>query len=308
MPAADAPLRLGVALVMLVGIGALWGLGAPLVRFARLEGLGTFSVVLWQSAVGLIVLAAVQMVRGRFDLPRDPASLLLYAVVGMLGIVLPHLAGYWALGHIPAGVHALLTSLVPMFALALALGLRIERFRPVRALGLGLGAAAVALLVLPDESLPPSVPVVFVFISALAPLCYALESAFVAHMSRAQAGALQALLGGSLVAMLVMVPLTYAAGQPILPRSTQPAMLALVLSGASSALAYAGYVSLLRSAGSVFATQVAYLVTAWAMLWSVLILGERHGPWVWLAMGLLFAGLFLVQPRPKLAPPVPPLT
>ncbi|MGL4412860.1 DMT family transporter [Roseinatronobacter monicus] len=308
MPAADAPLRLGVALVMLVGIGALWGLGAPLVRFARLEGLGTFSVVLWQSAVGLIVLAAVQMVRGRFDLPRDPASLLLYAVVGMLGIVLPHLAGYWALGHIPAGVHALLTSLVPMFALALALGLRIERFRPVRALGLGLGAAAVALLVLPDESLPPSVPVVFVFISALAPLCYALESAFVAHMSRAQAGALQALLGGSLVAMLVMVPLTYGAGQPVLPRSAQPAMLALVLSGASSALAYAGYVSLLRSAGSVFATQVAYLVTAWAMLWSVLILGERHGPWVWLAMVLLFAGLFLVQPRPKLAPTVPPLT
>lgn len=308
MPAADAPLRLGVALVMLVGIGALWGLGAPLVRFARLEGLGTFSVVLWQSAVGLIVLAAVQMLRGRFDLPRDPASLLLYAVVGMLGIVLPHLAGYWALGHIPAGVHALLTSLVPMFALALALGLRIERFRPVRALGLGLGAAAVALLVLPDESLPPSVPVVFVFISALAPLCYALESAFVAHMSRAQASALQALLGGSLVAMLVMVPLTYAAGQPILPRSAQPAMLALVLSGASSALAYAGYVSLLRSAGSVFATQVAYLVTAWAMLWSELILGERHGPWVWLAMALLFAGLFLVQPRPRLAASIPPLT
>jgi len=307
MPTADAPLRLGVALVMLVGIGALWGLGAPLVRFARLEGLGTFSVVLWQSAVGLIVLAAVQLVRGRFDLPRDPASLLLYAVVGMLGIVLPHLAGYWALGHIPAGVHALLTSLVPMFALALALGLRIERFRPVRALGLGLGAAAVALLVLPEESLPPSVPVVFVFISALAPLCYALESAFVAHMSRAQAGALQALLGGSVVALLVMVPVTYAAGQPIVPTQPSLALLALAVSGTSGALAYAGYVWLLRSAGSVFATQVAYLVTAWAMLWSVLILGERHAPWVWLAMVLLFAGLFLVQPRPRLAPTVLPL-
>ena len=307
MPKPDTPLRLGMALVMLAGIGALWGLGAPLVRFARLEGLGTFSIVLWQSAVGLIVLAGIQVARGRFDLPRDRASLLLYGVVGMLGIVLPHLAGYWALGHIPAGVHALLTSLVPMFALALALGLRIERFRAVRALGLGLGAAAVALLVLPEQSLPPSVPVAFVFISALAPLCYAVESAFVAHMSRAQAGALQALLGGSVVALVVMVPVTVASGQPLWPAQPSPALFALMLSGASGALAYTGYVSLLRSAGSVFATQVAYLVTAWAMLWSVLILDERHGPLVWLAMGLMFIGLFLVQPRPKLAPAVPPI-
>jgi drug/metabolite transporter (DMT)-like permease len=302
----DTPLRLGIALAALVGIGALWGLGAPLVRFARLDGLGTFSVVFWQSAVGLVMLCILQLLRGRSALPRDPASLLLYAVVGLLGIVLPHLAGFWALGHIPAGVHALLTSLAPMFALALALGLRIERFRPLRALGLGLGAAAVALLVLPERSLPPSVPVGFVFISALAPLCYAIESAFVAHMSRAQAGALQALLGGSVVALLVMGPLTLAAGQPIIPAQANPALLAVIVSGASSALAYAGYVALLRRAGSVFATQVAYLVTAWAMLWSVLLLSERHGPWVWLALLLMFAGLFLVQPRPRLAPTVPP--
>ncbi|WP_296473486.1 DMT family transporter [Roseinatronobacter sp.] len=307
MRSPDTPLRLGAALAVLVAIGALWGLGAPMVRFARLAGLGTFSVVLWQSAVGLVVLCFVQVLRGRFDLPRDPASLLLYAVVGLLGIVLPHLAGYWALGHIPAGVHALLTSLVPMFALALALGLRIERFRILRAFGLCLGAVAVALLVLPEQSLPASVPVAFVFVSALAPLCYALESAFVAHMSRAQAGALQALLGGSVVALLVMVPVTLVAGQPVLPQQFDAAILALILSGASGALAYAGYVALLRRAGSVFATQVAYLVTAWAMLWSVLILGERHSPWVWLALVLMFAGLFLVQPRPRLAPTVPPV-
>ena len=64
---------------------------------------------------------------------------------------------------------------------------------------------------------------------------------------------------------------------------------------------------LLRSAGSVFAMQVAYLVTGWAMLWSILFLGERHGPLVWLALLVLFAGLFLVQPRPRLPVSPPPV-
>ncbi len=289
-----------LALAALIGIGALWGLGAPLVRYARLEGLDPFGIVLWQSAVGLVVIGIVQALRGRLALPCDRGSLALYAAVGLLGIVLPHLAGYWALGHIPAFAHALLTSLVPILALALALGLRIERFEPLRALGIVLGALAVALLIVPQGSLPDSVPVVFVFVSALAPLCYALESAFVAHVSRARAGALQALAGGSLVALAVMVPVTWASGAPLWPAGPEPAVMAVVASGMASALAYAGYVALLRRAGSVFATQVAYLVTGWAMLWSVLFLGERPSGWVWLSLAVLFAGLFLVQPRPKL--------
>ncbi len=293
------------AVAALIAIGALWGLGAPLVRFARLDGMVPVSIVLWQSVVGLAALVIIQTLRGRLALPLDRGSLLLYALVGLLGIVLPHLAGFWALGHIPAFAHAFLTSLVPIFALLLTLALSIERFEPMRALGLALGALAVAILILPQGSLPESVPLVFLFVSALAPLCYALESAFVAHLSRAEAGALQALVGGSVVAVVLMVPLTWAAGAPLWPGEASPAVLAVLGSGVAGVLAYAGYVALLRSAGSVFATQVAYLVTGWAMFWAVLLLGERPSGWVWLALVALFAGLFLVQPRPKLAALLP---
>ena len=289
-----------LALVALVGVGALWGLGAPLVRIARLDGISALTIVFTQSLIGVAVMAGILTLRGRIRLPLDRASLGLYLVVGLLGIVAPHLAGYWALGYIPAGIHAMLTSLVPMFALALALGLRIEQFELARGMGLGLGAGAVALLVLPESTLPEAVPVAFVLVSALAPLCYALESAFVAHISRAQAGAMQALLGGSVVAALVIAPVTLAAGAPLLPTGSKVAIWAILAAGLGGTLAYAGYVTLLRRAGSVFATQVAYLVTGWAMLWSILFLGERHAPLVWFALMVLFAGLFLVQPRPRL--------
>lgn len=285
-----------IALAVLVAAGLLWGLGAPFVRYARLEGMPAFSLVLWHSTIGLLVIGAILAARGRLAIPRDAASLKLYLAVGTLGIFAPHLAGYWALAWVPAGVHALLTSLVPMFALAVALVLRIERFRPVRALGLALGAGAIALIVLPDASLPQGVAIGFVMVSALAPLCYALESAYVAHINDAPAGAMQALFGGSIVAMALCLASTWAAGQPFIP-APDLALGAVAVSGAGAALAYALYVTLLRRAGSVFATQVAYVVTLSAMGWAVLLLGERPAPTIWAAMTLIFAGLALVRPR-----------
>ena len=53
-----------------------------------------------------------------------------------------------------------------------------------------------------------------------------------------------------------------------------------------------------QKAGAVFAAQVSYLVTGTGLLWSMAILGERYSLWVWGALAVVFAGLFLVQPRP----------
>jgi drug/metabolite transporter (DMT)-like permease len=61
---------------------------------------------------------------------------------------------------------------------------------------------------------------------------------------------------------------------------------------------YAGYVWMVGRAGAVFAAQVSYLVTAFGVIWAMAILGERFSGTVWLAMLMMFAGLFLVQPRP----------
>ena len=41
-------------------------------------------------------------------------------------------------------------------------------------------------------------------------------------------------------------------------------------------LAYSGYVWLVAHAGSVFASQIAYLVTGFGVVWSMLLLGERY--------------------------------
>lgn len=289
-------------------VGASWGAGAPLVRIARLEGYSPVAVVFWHSVLGLVALGLVLRVRGRLAIPRDRASLKLYLVVAALGIVLPHLAAFWALAHVPAAAHSVIIALVPLFALALALGLRIERFRALRFTGLMLGAAAVALLVLPEGSLPPGTASVWLLVSMLASLCYALEGLVVAHFSRAQAGPLQTLFGGTVIALVLVAPVALAGGAAALPfRPWGAAEWAVAISGITGALTYAGYVAILRHAGSVFGAQVAYVVTACGVLWAMLLLGERPSPWFWGALGLLFAGLVLVQPRPAAPLADPPL-
>ena len=57
----------------------------------------------------------------------------------------------------------------------------------------------------------------------------------------------------------------------------------------------------LGQAGAVFAAQVSYLVTAFGVIWAKFLLNETYSAWIWLAMAVIFVGLFLVQPRPKTA-------
>ena len=62
--------------------------------------------------------------------------------------------------------------------------------------------------------------------------------------------------------------------------------------------AMAGWVLMvLKSSGAVFASQAGYVVTLAGVLWGVIIFGETHSGWVWLAMCLIMIGLALVTPR-----------
>ncbi|MGB5066283.1 MAG: EamA family transporter, partial [Albidovulum sp.] len=105
--------------------------------------------------------------------------------------------------------------------------------------------------------------------------------------------------GASVLSTVLSLPLAFATGTwavPVAPFDQADG--ALLLSAVVNVIAYAGYVWLVGGAGAVFAAQVAYIVTGFGVLWSMLLLGEDYSLWVWAAMALIFLGLFLVQPRP----------
>ena len=44
------------------------------------------------------------------------------------------------------------------------------------------------------------------------------------------------------------------------------------------------------------------------MAWSITLLGESYSPYIWAALALMLVGIFLVQPRPRIAlAPLPPI-
>jgi drug/metabolite transporter (DMT)-like permease len=282
-------------------MGMLWGLTQPLTKLAVSTGHGPLGLAQWVAAIDATILTAACLATRR-RLPLTPAALRLYAVVGAFGMLLPQLAAYSAAPHLPGGVLALVVSLVPLFALPLSLALGLERFRIARLIGLACGAAAMVLLIAPGaEALPAGTAWGFVLLACLTPLSYAVEGTYVAGWGRAAADPVQTLFGASLLVLLVSTPLAIGTGQAISPLAPWGvAERAIVASACLSVGAYTTYVWLVGRAGAVFAAQTSYVVTGVGVGASIVILGEGYSAAFWMALALLFAGLFLVQPRPAL--------
>lgn len=285
-------------LLLLAALGAGWGATQPLAKIAVSEGYAPFGLIFWQVVIGVVVLGGYSLIRGR-GIPFGRAQLRIYLVLALIGTVLPNTASYTAAKHLPAGILSILLSLVPMFAFPIALAMSIERFSWLRLSGLCLGLAGVVLIVGPEASLPDRAMAAFIPIALIAPLFYGLEGNVVARWGTAGVGPIRALAGASLVGVVITGPLALASGQWIDPRPPWGAPdIALILGSVIHAFAYAAYVWLVGRAGPVFAVQVGYLVTGFGVFWAMLILGESYSGWIWAAMALMLAGVFLVQPRP----------
>jgi drug/metabolite transporter (DMT)-like permease len=140
--------------------------------------------------------------------------------------------------------------------------------------------------------------VIFVFVALVAPLAYGLEGNFIAWRTTQGLSAIEIILGSSVIGLAIAVPLAIGTGQWVTPFRTWGVVeFAIIGLSILHAFSYVGYVWLVPRAGSVFAAQVAYLVTAAGVLWSLILLSEHYSLWVWLAFGLMMLAIFLVQPK-----------
>lgn len=285
-------------LAILVLAGAGWGLTMPLGKIAVSEGYRHVGLIFWQQVISAALLGFVLALRGK-RVPLGRPQLWLYLVIALVGTVLPNSASYEATRHLPAGVVSICIAMVPMFAFPIALALGNERFAWARLGGLALGLCGVLLLIGPEASLPERAMVVFIPLALIAPMFYGFEGNYVAKLGMAGLNPIQILCGASIVGACISLPLALATGEFIDPRPPYGAPdLALVASSCIHGVVYSTYVWMVSRAGAVFAAQVSYLVTGFGVVWAMILLGESYSGWVWAALALMMAGLFLVQPRP----------
>ncbi|MFO1201049.1 MAG: DMT family transporter [Tabrizicola sp.] len=285
---------------MLVWLGVGWGSTHPLGKIATETGHGPFGLIFWQQVVMVVVLGAIALVR-RKGMLLTRGAIRFYVVVAVLGTIIPNGTFYTSVAHLPSGIMSIIIAMIPMLAFPMALALGMDRFSGLRLAGLALGLTGVALLAAPGAALPDAAMLGWLPVAVIGPLFYAMEATYVAHRGTQGMDALQAMLGASLAGLVLCAPVMLGLDQGYWPWPLGRDDGALALSSALHALLYASYVWLAATAGSVFAAQSSYLVTGAGMLWAMALLGERPSATVWLALGVMLAGVALVQPRERKA-------
>ncbi len=281
----------------LVMMGAVWGATPAIGKIIMESGHRPFGILVWTLVIAIVISGGTTLIRGR-GLPINRQTLGLFLGVSLLGEVLPHVMTYTAVLHLQAGIVAIGLTLIPMFAMVIALALGLEKLVAIRVLGTVLGAIAILLIVVPDASLPDKSKVWYIALVIGAAICYGGEGNFLSWYGDQKLDAMQILFGASLLSLCIAVPNAIMFDQFINPFDawTTPEYL-ILLSAVISALTYVTYIWLIGEAGPVFSSQVAYLVTGFGVIWSILLLSEQYSMWVWMAFVLMLVGISLVQPR-----------
>ena len=288
---------MAVNFLILIILGLGWGLSFTLGKIAITAGGTPIGLTFWQSLFsGLILLAYVFFRHGKIIIPK--IMFLPIIIITFLSVVIPNIIFYACIEHLDAGVLSISVSVIPLFTYLIAMGLRMDRFKIRRVLGLITGFCALLILILPENSLPDKRDIPWVLLALNCALCYALENIYIDRLALQNFGPIRLVCAVSFVSAIITFLLSLLMDQFFI---LQPTNLYLFIStlglGFISATAYSIFIYLIGRAGSVFSSQVGYLVTFFGVVWGIIILGESHSVFVWLSLAMIMLGIFLVQPK-----------
>jgi drug/metabolite transporter (DMT)-like permease len=286
------------AWIILLCMGVAIGFSVILGKVIVAGGANPFGVAAWTSALAAGFLLAFSAARRRpISLKRN--IVWLYAVCGLLGVVIPAISFYYAAYRLPAGVLSITGTVGPILTFLFSVFFGLERFASVRLLGVLFGVLAVALLVVPEASLPDPSAVPWVLLACVPGLCYALENMVLTFRLPDGVSPFTITCGNYLVSSAVLMFVVVATDR-FVPLAWPWGAVEWSIAGMAvlNAVGYGLFIYLITYAGAVFATQVAYLTTISGVAWGIVIFDEHHSFWVWLSLACILTGLALIRPRP----------
>ena len=283
-----------VTLGMLFALGVSFALAVSLNRFAVDGGVPFAPYVFWQSLGGGAALMLLAAALRRLP-PFDLAHVRVFLSTGALNLSFPYLLLAYLAAKVPASLLTLGLSLVPVMIYALALTLRQDRFHPLRFGGILLGLAGILVVLLPQASLPAPGMAGWVALGLLPSLSYAVNAVLISRWRPQQTGSLP-LAGGLMLAsagyMFLVMAATgewwaFGGAFGIGHGATIGAM-------ANNCVSFYLVFEVIRRAGPVIFSTVNYIATLSGMGFGMWFFGEAPSAWIWGAVVLMFAGLFLV--------------
>lgn len=286
------------ALLLLI-MGLTWGVVPALSKILMAPGaLNPIGLAAWVALVTVGVVGCVMV--GAGIRPRLSWSALRFGLVaGLFAGVLPQASLFWVSGHVPGVVLSITLALESLIVFGISACLRMERPSALRLFGLSVGLVAVFIIMFTTKEAEGLGVPLWVLAGLVVPLSYAVESILVASMpetdSHTPVEILFLIMLGSSLWGWGAATLT---GSVINPWEAERSTLILIASiGLISAISNGCYILTIRRMGAVFASQYAYVVTIMGVGWSVLLLGERLNMWIWIALGCVLLGIFMVRPK-----------
>ncbi len=298
---------------MLLAAGTMWGLAFSLTKLARTDGVSTFGYAMWQSVGGGLLLLLLSLARGQAP-KLERRFLAYYLFSGIVGFALPNANMVFVLREVPAGMMAMLITLVPVLTYGLASAIGMERPQLIRVLGVAFGLAGALLIVVPEASVPSADGTPYILMALLTPICFTFSNIGMARWRPVGPGShsLALACGMTLTAGTFMTIAAVATDSVYIPdfNDWRVRDWAIIAHMVITATAFTIFFELLRMVGPVVAGTVAFVVNCSGILWGMVIFQESHDWLIWVATALVLVGLVLVNrpARPLPAADRPPAT
>lgn len=297
MSSTPVSLRMGTTEWLLLGIlSVLWGGSFLFIKVAVAE-IPPLVLVLARVALAAAVLQLVLRASGQgLDLGRS--VWLSFFGMGVLNNLIPFSLIFWGQAQIQVGLASILNATTPLFGVLMAhLLTQDEKATPLKAAGIVTGFSGVAILMGPDAlsglggNLLPQLACIGATVS------YALSSIYGRRFRNLPP--LVTATGQLSATTVMMVPIVAVFSPPWhLPWPSAPVIWSVVaLATISTALAYAIFFRIMKTAGGSNVNLVTFLIPPSAILMGALILNEALLPRHFAGMAVIFAGLALIDGR-----------
>lgn len=290
-------MRTGTDLLLLSLLGLGWGLHVVLSKALGADGaseaLAYLVVYMLGSATGLIAMGLV------FSTPFRPTAgqggfFLVSAFLGYLGPISAELV---IAPRIDAGVFALIASLTPVFTVAVAVSLGLDRLTGKLALALAAGMAAAALMAAPDLATLRQGATAWTLLALVVPVLYGFDNVYVQARWPRGLDVFQVSAAEAVVALALVLPLAgiWGIGTPDVWRAAEQggAVLAGLVLAALATVWLFFY--LVRHCGAVFVSFAGFVSLGTGVACGVLFFGERPGLALLAAGALTVAALWLLR-------------
>jgi drug/metabolite transporter (DMT)-like permease len=297
----STPARTGLAFILLLLLGANWGLAFSLAKLGQIGGIPPLGYSIWQAGGAGLILLVICIVRG-VRIPLSAQHIRYYLIAALTGQAIPVVNMLVVVKEIPVGIVAVLVTLSPLLTYGFAMLVGGERFVTRRFTGVLLGFAGALLILIPRGSLPSPDMAPWVALALVTPLFFAGSNVYIAVARPAGVDSLALAAAMQLSVVIFVAPLAAATDTLYMPTlSFTTADWAMLANALTTGIAALMMFEIIRLAGVVFMSQVAYIVTLNGIFWGMVFFDEQHSPWIWAALVFVLAGVALVTRPPKAA-------